>query len=102
MTDLPRYRAVQRCYLQPHGYASPVLLEIGAEVEFDGVPGMALRPLNAAANARKAASIRTGVLDCGADLMTQRRRMARSLGFTGNDSAAARDHIAQFINEHSI
>lgn len=101
MTDVPRYRVVQRCYLQPHGYAIPVLLEIGAEVEFQGTPGMGLMPLNAPARASKAASIKTMVLDRGADLMTQRRRMARSLGFAGNDSAAAREHIAQFINKHS-
>lgn len=97
MTEHPRYRAIEKCFVQPVGFAAPTVVEIGQEIAFLGVPGMALMPLNGAARAAKAASIRTAVLDVGAEQMTQRRRMARSLGFTGANSVAARAHVENFL-----
>lgn len=98
VTDLPRYRAVEPCFLQPVGYAVPIRVEIGQEIEFMGVPGLALMPLNAAARAAKASSIRTAVIDGGAQHMHQRVRLARSLGFNGVNSLAARKHVEDFLN----
>jgi hypothetical protein len=99
--ERPRYKVIERCFLQPVGYASPRLCEAGETVEFAGVPGAALKPLNASACAAKAASINLCVIDVGAELMSQRRRMARSLGFTGSNSLAAREHVERFVNTHS-
>ena len=101
MTDLPRYRAVERCCLQPIGYAAPALLEIGSEVEYLGKPGMALLPLNEAAKAAKAASIDLRLVDVGSQIIWQRLRLGRSVGYAGKNSAEAREFIAQFINEYS-
>src|SRR4051812_20701793 len=97
MAEHPKYRAVEPCFLQPVGYAFPIRVEIGQDVEFEGVPGMALQPLNAAARAAKAASIRAAVIDRGAQHMHQRVRLARSLGFSGRNSLAARNHVEDFL-----
>jgi hypothetical protein len=41
--ERPRYKVIERCFLQPVGWASPRLCEPGETVEFAGVPGLALK-----------------------------------------------------------
>jgi hypothetical protein len=100
MSETPRYRCVERCFVQPVGWSSPRIVEPGETIEVLQAPGMALEPLNAAARATKAASINPRQIDAGAHRMQQRQRMARSLGFAegAGDSVAARQHIQQFVD----
>jgi hypothetical protein len=55
---LPRWRLIEPAFLTPARSASPSKFEIGAEVDFEGVPTFGMVPLNPAAIAAKAAAIR--------------------------------------------
>jgi hypothetical protein len=74
---LARYRILEPTYLQPDTYACSALFQAGATVEFSGVPGLSMLPLDEAARAAKLASIKN-------TWRTSRRgdalRLARSLG----------------------
>jgi len=47
MSENPRYEVLEKSFIDG------ALLEVGTEIEFGGVPGSRLRPLNAAAEAAK-------------------------------------------------
>jgi hypothetical protein len=48
---MAKYRAIERVFLKPFGHVTAVMIEAGAEVEFNGKPGLSLQPLDAAAAA---------------------------------------------------
>lgn len=49
--ETPRYRLTERAYLKEDGDKFERLVEEGEEIEFRGVPGYHMEPLNAAAKA---------------------------------------------------
>ena len=55
---LPRYRLLEAAFLQPARSAGPSKFEVGAIVDYEGIPAHSMAPLNPAAVAAKVASIR--------------------------------------------
>jgi len=47
--EVPLYRLTEQAFLEPHNEDSARLIEEGQEVEFTGVPGAHMEPLNEAA-----------------------------------------------------
>jgi hypothetical protein len=54
--SMARYRVTRPTFLQASRSCAPQLFEVGAIVEFDGVPGSSLEPLDEAASAAKEAA----------------------------------------------
>lgn len=101
MSETPRYRAVQPCFLQPVGYASPIRVEAGQEFEFEGEPGLAMLPLNAAARAAR----RRGLPDTWPKAAHRIATINASRGLGAPETAsmaARRALIERFIAENPI
>lgn len=47
--EVPSYRLTEQAFLEPHGEDSARLIEEGQDIEFTGVPGAHMEPLNKAA-----------------------------------------------------
>ncbi|PDT69223.1 hypothetical protein CO683_14765 [Bradyrhizobium ottawaense] len=98
MTGHPRYSVLEKTFLKPVGHLSATMLEPGAEIEFEGRPGMSLRPLNASARAAKLESIHREYRSTSFQDHSMLFRLARSLGAPdGGSWTAARAFIHNWI-----
>jgi hypothetical protein len=90
--EAPRYRAIERLTIRTREIA------VGEEFEFEGKPGPALLPINEAARKNKLRAIVDGP---GPHRPVEPIRMARSLGYGGNDQSEARAFIQQFVSRET-
>jgi hypothetical protein len=91
--EIARYRAVEPLTLRTPDRRPAREVHPGEVVYFDCLPGAALLPLNAAARQNKLRAILAG-----RSRAVDPVRLARSLGFTGHDPAAAKAHIEDFVS----
>lgn len=91
--ELPRYRALERLTIRARD-RQPREVYAGQEFDFEGRPGAALLPLNNAARANK---LRAVVAGPGPHRPVEPVRLARSVGFTGHDAAAAQTFTQEWI-----
>jgi hypothetical protein len=91
--ETPRYRAIEDLSIRTRDRGLREV-RIGESVSFEGKPGAALLPLNASARANKLRAIVAGP---GPHRPVDPVRMAKSLGFTGDDAGAAQDFIQKWI-----
>jgi hypothetical protein len=96
MSERPQYRALGRIVLPAAGPVGARTIEAGAEFFYDGAPHFGMVPVTAAGRTAKLKSIDLHHWR-EARRPEQINRLAKSLGFVGTDSAAARTFIEVFI-----
>jgi hypothetical protein len=92
--EIPRYRVLERLSIRSLGAGHLREFDVGAEISFEGKPGPALLPINASARANKLRAIVAGP---GPHRPVDPVRLAKSIGYTGHDAAAAQTFTAAFI-----
>jgi hypothetical protein len=76
----------------------PREINVGEAFSFEGKPGAALLPINAPARQNKLRAILAG---SGPHKPPSAVRLAKSIGFTGHDTAEARAFIDDFVARES-
>lgn len=97
--ERPRYRALERIFVKPIGWAAAREVEEGEQFAYDGPANTGMLALNGPARAAKLASMPPWRSN---PYPAQVHRLARSLGFVGDNGAEARAHIEKFEKENSL
>ena len=101
---MPLYRVLEKTYLQPeNNRLAARVFDPGEEIDYVGVPNLALEPLDAAARKAKAASIKANWRTPPDHVMSQIFRLAVSLGARSdiNKIPEAREFIDGWLSQNA-